>query len=56
MNSDGCAKSNPGEAVAGGLIRDARGQCLLVALTSDLGIRTSVTAEHEGIRQGLSLA
>lgn len=50
MNSDGCAKGNPGEAGAGGLIRDARGQWL-VAFTCDLGICTSVTA---GIR--LSLA
>lgn len=55
MNSDGCAKGNPGEAGAGGLIRDARGQWL-VAFTCDLGICTSVTAELEGIRQGLSLA
>jgi len=37
------------------IIRDARGQWL-VALTFDLGICTSVTAELEGIRQGLSLA
>ncbi|KAK7298215.1 hypothetical protein VNO77_47126 [Canavalia gladiata] len=50
VNSDGCAKGNPGEAGAGGLIRDARGQWL-VAFTCDLGICTSVTA---GIR--LSLA
>lgn len=55
MNSDGCAKGNPGEAGAGGLIRDARGQWLVV-FTCDLGICTSVTAELEGIRQGLSLA
>jgi hypothetical protein len=50
VNSDGCAKGNPGEAGAGGLIRDARGQWL-VAFTCDLGICTSVTAELEGIRQ-----
>ena len=55
LNSDGSSAANPGEAGAGGIIRNDQGQWL-VGYSRKLGQATSTYAELWGVRDGLQLA
>lgn len=55
MNTDGAAKSNPGMAAAGGVLRDSRGRWL-GSFARNIGWTTSLEAELWALRDGLQLA
>ncbi|CAN1796987.1 Putative ribonuclease H protein At1g65750 [Linum perenne] len=55
LNTDGSVDHRTGKAVAGGLVRDAEGRCLL-AFTMNIGICSITRAEMRGAIEGLHRA
>jgi len=55
LNTDGAAKGNPGQATAGGVLRDHIGKWL-VGFTENLGTCSSMKAEIQVVLRGLKLA
>ncbi|KAL0444097.1 UNVERIFIED_CONTAM: putative ribonuclease H protein [Sesamum latifolium] len=52
LNCDGAAKGNPGQAGAGGVVRDSQGR-LIFALYEYLGVKTNVFAELMAVVGGV---
>ena len=55
LNTDGSVEGNPGQAGAGGVIRDHTG-CWFKGFSRSIGITNSLAAELWGLRDGLVLA
>ncbi|CAN1821545.1 Putative ribonuclease H protein At1g65750 [Linum perenne] len=55
LNSDGSVQGRQGKAVAGGLLRDSTGNCVL-AYTMNLGVCTITRAELRGALEGIRRA